>query len=100
MARLPSAALKRPANVFTINYDNVPWLVEHYGQNWPFRKIVSDESTRLKGFRLQQGGKRAQQLARVAHVLADYFFELTGTPSPNGLKDLWGRRGSSTGANA
>ncbi|WP_103035665.1 DEAD/DEAH box helicase [Castellaniella caeni] len=85
------AALKRPANVFTINYDNVPWLVEHYGKNWPFRKIVSDESTRLKGFRLQQGGKRAQQLARVAHVLADYFFELTGTPSPNGLKDLWGQ---------
>ncbi|QII84205.1 DEAD/DEAH box helicase [Bordetella hinzii] len=85
------AALKRPANVFAINYDNLPWLVEHYGSKWPFRKIVSDEATRLKGFRLQQGGKRAQQLARVAHTLADYFFELTGTPSPNGLKDLWGQ---------
>lgn len=85
------AALRRPANVFTINYDNLPWLVEHYGKKWPFRKIVSDEATKLKGFRLKQGGKRAQELARVAHVLADYFFELTGTPSPNGLKDLWGQ---------
>ena len=85
------AALSRPANVFTTNYENLPWLVEHYGDKWPFRKVVSDESTKLKGFRLQQGGKRAQALGAIAHTKVKRFIELTGTPSPNGLKDLWGQ---------
>ena len=85
------AALKRPANVFTTNYDNLPWLVEHFGAKWPFRKVIPDESTRLKSFRTRQGGKRAHELGRVAHTLVDRFIELTGTPSPNGLKDLWGQ---------
>lgn len=98
------AALRRPANVFTTNYEQLPWLVEHYCDKWPFTKIVSDESTRLKGFRLgnhkrkdKDTGekvdtvKRTQYLARVAHTHADRFIELTGTPSPNGLKDLWGQ---------
>lgn len=85
------AALRRPANVFTTNYEQLPWLVEHFGDRWPFRTIVADESTRLKGFRLRQGGQRTAQLARVAHAHADRFIELTGTPSPNGLTDLWGQ---------
>lgn len=85
------AALKRPATIYATNYENVPWLVEHYGDKWPFRKVVADESTKLKSFRLQQGGKRAHALGRVAHCKVDRFIELTGTPSPNGLQDLWGQ---------
>ncbi|MCE1244908.1 DEAD/DEAH box helicase [Oryzomicrobium sp.] len=85
------AALKCPATVYTTNYDNLPWLIEHYGDKWPFRKVVADESTKLKSFRLRQGGVRAQALARVAHCKVDRFIELTGTPSPNGLQDLWGQ---------
>ena len=85
------AALKKPATVYTLNYDNLPWLVEHYGGDWPFSKVVADESTRLKSFRLRQGGKRALALARVAHCKVSRFIELTGTPSPNGLQDLWGQ---------
>lgn len=85
------AALRKPANVFTTNYEQLPWLVEHYGDDWPFRKVVADESTKLKGFRLRQGGKRARALAQVAHSKVDRFIELTGTPSPNGLSDLWGQ---------
>ncbi|NYT44575.1 DEAD/DEAH box helicase [Alcaligenaceae bacterium] len=85
------AALRKPANVFTINYDNLPWLLETLGDKWPFKKVVADESTRLKSFRLRQGGKRAQALAKVAHCKVSRFIELTGTPSPNGLKDLWGQ---------
>jgi SNF2 family DNA or RNA helicase len=85
------AALRRDAAVYTTNYENVPWLVEHFGAKWPFRTIVADESTRLKSFRLKQGGRRAQALARVAHTKASRFIELTGTPSPNGLQDLWGQ---------
>lgn len=85
------AALKRPATIYATNYDNLPWLVEHFGDKWPFRKVVADESTKLKSFRLQQGGKRAHALGRVAHCKVDRFIELTGTPSPNGLQDLWGQ---------
>lgn len=85
------AALKRPATIYTTNYDNLPWLVEHFGNKWPFRKVVADESTKLKSFRLRQGGKRAHALGRVAHCKIDRFIELTGTPSPNGLVDLWGQ---------
>ena len=98
------AALKRPATVYTTNYENVPWLVEELGDRWPFRRIIADESTRLKSLRLDTrrrkdgseyqrrsgGGKRARELARVAWQ-AHTFVELTGTPSPNGLVDLWGQ---------
>ena len=84
------AALRDPnANVFTINYENLPWLLDQ--DHWPFSTIVADESTKLKGFRLKQGGQRARALGRVAHVKAKRFIELTGTPAPNGLIDLWGQ---------
>jgi SNF2 family DNA or RNA helicase len=85
------AALKKQAAIYTINYENIPWLVEHFGDKWPFSIVVADESTRLKSFRLKQGGVRAQYLAKVAHSKVKRFIELTGTPSPNGLQDLWGQ---------
>ena len=82
------------ASVFTTNYDNLVWLREAFKQankQWPFRTVVSDESTRLKSFRLKQGGKRASALGQIAHTHIARFVELTGTPSPNGLADLWGQ---------
>lgn len=52
------AAIKNTnASVFTINYDNLVWLVEIFGEHWPFGFIIADESTRLKSFRLRKGGK-------------------------------------------
>lgn len=84
-------ALKQDASVFTCNYDNLLWLCEYFDGRWPFSTVISDESTRLKGFRLRQGGKRARALGRVAHQNSKRFIELTGTPAPNGLKDLWGQ---------
>lgn len=85
------AALARDVSVKTLNFDNLPWLLDHYGvDRWPFDKLVVDEATRLKGFRLEQGGARAAALSRVAHKFK-HVIELTGTPSPNGLADLWGQ---------
>jgi SNF2 family DNA or RNA helicase len=86
-----TAALSVAADVYTMNYDNLPWLVEHLGAAWPFKTVVADEFTRLKSFRLRQGSKRARALASVAHVRVRRFIGLTGTPSPNGLQDLWGQ---------
>lgn len=85
------AALRQKAHVYTINYENLPWLVEYLGSNWKFNKVVADESTKLKGFRVSQGSKRAKALGKVAHKYVERFIELTGTPAPNGLKDLWGQ---------
>ena len=85
------AALVTPAQVYTTNYEQIVWLTEHWGENWPYKTIVSDESTRLKGFRLRQGGKRTQALGKVAHRKTKRFIELTGTPAPNGLQDTWGQ---------
>jgi SNF2 family DNA or RNA helicase len=84
-------AASTPADVYTINYENLPWLIEFWGERWPYRTVVLDESTRVKSFRLRQGSVRAQAFARVAHLHVDRLIELTGTPSPNGLQDLWGQ---------
>jgi len=84
-------ALRTEAAVYTTNYEQLPWLVEHLGDRWPFRTVISDEATKLKGFRLRQGTERAKALGRVAHTKIKRFVELTGTPSPNGLQDLWGQ---------
>jgi len=85
------AALAAKADIYTMNYDNLVWLFETLGEDWPFKTVVADEFTRLKSFRLTQGSKRARALGRVAHSKVDRFIGLTGTPSPNGLKDLWGQ---------
>ena len=85
------AALRRDAPIYTTNYDNLVWLVEQFGDRWPFATVVADESTKLKGFRLRQGGKRAQALGKVAHKHVRRWVNLTGTPASNGLTDLWGQ---------
>lgn len=85
------AALARPASVYTTNYENLPWLVDELGPRWPFATVVADESTRLKSFRLSGGSVRARALAKLAHTKVRRWLNLTGTPSPNGLLDLWGQ---------
>lgn len=84
------AALYARADIYTINPENLPWLIEAVDGRWPFRKVVVDEATMLKGHRLRKGSIRANALNQAAH-LANAFGELTGTPSPQGLIDLWGQ---------
>lgn len=84
-------AIRSPAQVYTTNYEQLVWLVAYWGDRWPYRTVVLDESTRVKSFRLRQGGKRAQALGSIAHTRINRLVELTGTPASNGLKDLWGQ---------
>lgn len=86
------ALRNRNASVFTLNYDNLPWLREALGDAWPFGAVIADESTRLKSFRLRQGSVRARAIAPLAHTRITRWINLTGTPSPNGLEDLWGQQ--------
>lgn len=84
-------ALEAEADIYCTNYDNLVWLAEAVGDDWPFKTVVADEFTRLKSFRLRQGGSRARALGKVAHTHVNRFIGLTGTPAPNGVKDLWGQ---------
>lgn len=85
-------ALRKPvAEIYVMNYDNIPWLVDQFARGkWPFRTVIADESSRLKGFRKSKGGARAHALSMVAQFTSRWW-NLTGTPIPNGLQDLWGQ---------
>ena len=82
-----------PHEVYSINKENVPWLVEKLAGRMPFRSIIMDESRSLMGYRTEQGTAMPRALSQIAwHKNVVNFWELTGTPSPNGhLKDLWGQ---------
>ena len=84
------AALKVKADIYCTNYEQLTWLDEELGADWPFKMVVADECTKLKSFRLSQGSVRAKSLARYVHKRAVRYVGLTGTPAPNGLKDVWG----------
>lgn len=83
-------ALRMPADIYTINYENVPWIVELYGKKWPFKTIVVDESSRIKNFRIRQGGQRARELYKVAWPYCRRLWQLTGSPCGNSLEDMYG----------
>ena len=77
-------ALKRPADIYVINRERTSWLVELYGRSWPFDMVVIDESSSFKS----PQSKRFKDLRKV-RPLIKRIVELTGTPTPNGLMDLW-----------
>ncbi len=78
------AALQTSADVYTINRENIKWLVDFYGKKWPFDCVIIDESSSFKN----ASSQRFKALKKVA-PLTNYMLLLTGTPSPNGLLDLW-----------
>ena len=78
------AALNATADIYVINRENVTWLVDLYRDQWPFDMVVVDEFSSFKS----HSAKRFKSLAAIRpHV--NRFVGLTGTPSPNGLMDLW-----------
>lgn len=77
-------ALQADADVYVINRENVQWLVEKGPTKWAFDMVVVDESSSFKN----ASSKRFRALR---HILpkTEYMVLLTGTPSPNGLLDIW-----------
>ena len=84
------AALHKTADVYVINRENVHWIVEHlkkdelYTRFWKFDMIVLDEASSFKSASSQRF-KALRKTIRFTNRLV----ELTGTPSPNGLLDIW-----------
>ena len=78
------AALAADADVYVINRENVPWLVEHCGRGWSFDMVVIDESSSFKN----NQSARFRALRKV-RPLCRRVVLLTGTPAPNTYMDLW-----------
>ena len=80
-------ALKKSADIYVINRENVVWLVEYLEENrirWPFDMVVIDE---LSSFKNNQA-KRFKALKKMRPMM-DRIVGLTGTPAANSLIDLW-----------
>lgn len=78
------AALYRAADVYVINRDNVQWLVDVLGNEWFFDMVVLDEASSFKNHQSKRFRKLKTVLSRISRLV-----ELTGTPAPRDLMDLW-----------
>lgn len=78
------AALQQQADIYIINRENVTWLIEKSGTPFDFDMVVIDE---LSSFKSHQT-KRFKALKSVRPFIKR-IVGLTGTPSSNGLMDLW-----------
>ena len=77
-------ALSQAADIYIINRENVDWLVTKSGVPFDFDMMVIDE---LSSFKSHQA-KRFKSLLKVRPKVKR-IVGLTGTPSSNGLMDLW-----------
>lgn len=77
-------ALQQQADIYIINRENTKWLVEHLGPRWFFDTVVLDESSSFKNHQSQRF-----RALRTVRPKIQRMIELTGTPNPHGLIDLW-----------
>ena len=81
------SALATPADIYVINRENVKWLTDWFEkkhEHWPFDMVILDESSSFKNSQ----SKRFKAMKLVRPKISR-LVELTGTPAPNGLEDLW-----------
>ena len=79
-----TSALFKSADIYVINKENVQWLVGHCGAKWPFDCVVIDESSTFKNAQSKRFKALKKMLPNIERMIL-----LTGTPSPNGMHDLW-----------
>lgn len=77
-------ALKKPADVYIINRENVQWLVEKSGLPFDYDTVVIDELSSFKNHQAQRFKSLMKVRPKVRRMIG-----LTGTPSSNGLMDLF-----------
>lgn len=78
------AALMQKVSVYLINRENVQWLIEESGLPFDYDMVVIDELSSFKSYQ----AKRFRSLLKVRPAVKR-IVGLTGTPSSNGLMDLW-----------
>ncbi len=78
------AALKKQADIYIINRENVQWFVEDSGIPFDFDMVVIDELSSFKNHQTKRFSALMKVRPKVKRIVG-----LTGTPSSNGLMDLW-----------
>lgn len=86
----------------TINYELLPWLIETFYDSWPWDTIIIDESTKLKKYngvwfkgkprKVDDRGRLVKEATpgmKHAAAKTTRVWNLTGTPAPNNVEDLW-----------
>lgn len=77
-------ALLKKADIYIINRENVVWLVGHYGTAWPYTTVVIDELSSFKSAKSARFKALRSIRPKMNRVIG-----LTGTPTSNGIIDLW-----------
>ena len=78
------AALKRQADIYIINRENVQWLITESGVPFDYDMVVVDELSSFKNHQTKRFKALMKARPKVKRIVG-----LTGTPSSNGLMDLW-----------
>ncbi|HEN0920891.1 TPA: DEAD/DEAH box helicase [Streptococcus agalactiae] len=79
------SALESKADIYVINRENIQWLIEKSKVKFDFDTVVIDELSSFKNHKSQRSKYFMKIRPKVRRVIG-----LTGTPSPNGLMDLFG----------
>lgn len=82
--KVREAALRQNAEVTIINRENIEWLVRKLGSAWDFDMVVIDELSSFKSWKAKRTRALLSVRPRIRRIVG-----LTGTPSPNGLMDLF-----------
>ena len=77
-------ALKSKADIYIINRENVQWLIEKSGVPFDFDMVVVDELSSFKNWQSKRFKAFMKVRPKVKRIVG-----LTGTPSGNGLMDLF-----------
>jgi len=78
------AALRAKADIHIINRENVQWLIEESGIPWKWDMVVVDELSSFKSSQTKRFRALIKMRPKIKRIVG-----LTGTPSSNGLMDLW-----------
>ena len=78
------SALKKQADIYLINRENVQWLITESGIPFDFDMVVIDELSSFKNHQTKRFKALMKVRPKVKRIVG-----LTGTPSSNGLMDLW-----------
>ena len=78
------AALRKKADIYLINRENVQWLISESGIPFDFDMVVIDELSSFKNHQTKRFRALMKVRPKVKRIVG-----LTGTPSSNGLMDLW-----------
>lgn len=78
------SALTKSADVYLINRENVDWLINKSGYSFDFDMVVIDELSSFKSYQAKRFRSLLKVRPKVKRIVG-----LTGTPSSNGLMDLW-----------